>query len=74
MPVETSRPSETRRSARTCRTVLVLVASGIAGLLLLIAAERLQRPALIGPGLLLFAVGTGRLELTNHGLSPGLSP
>jgi hypothetical protein len=38
--------------------VLVLAGAGIAGLLLLIAAERLQLPFLIGPGLLLFAVGT----------------
>jgi hypothetical protein len=36
---------------------MVLAITGVGGLLLLIAAQRLGRPALIGPGLLLFAVG-----------------
>ena len=39
------------------RWLVVLALIGIAGLLLLIAAERFGRHELIGPGLLLFAVG-----------------
>lgn len=39
------------------RVVLVLVIAGVAGLLLLIAANRFDRPELIGPGLILFAIG-----------------
>jgi hypothetical protein len=37
--------------------LVVLALVGVMGLLLLIAAQRFGRPALIGPGLLLFAVG-----------------
>jgi len=40
------------------RWVIVLAVGGMAGLLLLIAADRFGRPELIGPGLLLFAAGT----------------
>jgi hypothetical protein len=39
------------------RSVLVLALTGVGGLLLLIAADRLSHPELIGPGLILFAVG-----------------
>lgn len=39
------------------RVVLVLAVTGVAGLLLLIAANRFDRPELIGPGLILFAIG-----------------
>ena len=38
--------------------LVMLALVGVAGLLLLIAAQRFSRPALIGPGLLLFAVGS----------------
>jgi hypothetical protein len=58
MPIPISPSRAARRSSGVSRTVLVLVATGIGGLLLLIAAERLERPSLIGPGLLLFAIGT----------------
>lgn len=39
------------------RTILVLAVAGVGGVLLLITADRFDAPALIGPGLLLFAVG-----------------
>jgi len=39
------------------RSVVLLALTGVAGLLLLIAADRFARPELIGPGLLLFAAG-----------------
>jgi hypothetical protein len=44
--------------AKARRSFLLLALLGVGGLLLLIAAERLGRPWLIGPGLLLFALGT----------------
>lgn len=40
------------------RWLILLVLTGVAGLLLLIAANHFHQPQLIGPGLLLFAVGT----------------
>ena len=40
------------------RSFVLLAVVGVAGLLALIAAERFDRPELIGPGLLLFALGT----------------
>jgi hypothetical protein len=46
------------RALTSGRLVVVLAVVGVAGLLLLIAADRYERPQLIGPGLLLFAAGT----------------
>jgi hypothetical protein len=44
--------------ANVRRSLVLLTVLGVAGLLLLLAAERFGRPVLIGPGLLLFALGT----------------
>jgi hypothetical protein len=44
--------------ARSGRPFVILAIVGVAGLLVLIAADRFARPELIGPGLLLFALGT----------------
>jgi hypothetical protein len=42
---------------RARRTLLLLALAGVGGVLLLIASQRFRQPVLIGPGLLLFAVG-----------------
>jgi hypothetical protein len=44
--------------SRVLRSFVFLAVLGVGGLLLLIAAQRFDRPELIGPGLLLFALGT----------------
>jgi hypothetical protein len=47
-----------RQALISTRAAVALCLVGVGGVLLLIAANRMGQPALVGPGLLLFALGT----------------